>query len=142
MLATVEANKPDAQTGEQQQPGGEDDEPDGTADGHAKYPVTQGEHLKGIDECQDDIREDLAQHQFPGADGGDDELLDRAAFALTHHRGGGEDGGDGKEDHADDAGDHKVTADEVGVVPHLRAHFQRRGQAVNVDAGARKFFHH
>jgi len=38
------------------------------------------------------------------------------------NRGRGQDGGDRIQDHADHTRDHEIRADQVGVVPHIRAH--------------------
>ena len=51
--------------------------------------------------------------------------------------GGGQDGGDGEEDHADHAGDHEVGRDHIGVVPDGCAQVHRRLQ-LEADPAARQ----
>ena len=100
--------------------------PQAAADRHAEPPVPDGQHLQRVQKRQDHVGQHLADHQLPWADGGDDELLDGATLALAHDGGGGQDGGQRKQDHADHARDHEIGADQVGVVPDLGVHFQRR----------------
>ncbi len=118
------------------------DQPQVAADRHAEPPVPDRQHFEGVDECQDHVGHDLADHQFPGADGRHDQLLDRAALALPHDRGGGQDGGDGEQDHADHTRDHEVGADQVGVVPDACAHFEGRLEPAGFMPDALQAFDH
>ena len=86
-----------------------------TANRHAKPPVADRQHFEGVEEAKDDVRHELADDQFPRTNGRDDELLNGATLALAHHRGGGQDGGNGKQDHADHTGNHEVALIRSGL---------------------------
>ena len=72
--------------------------------------------------------ERLAEDEFDGADGGDEDLLHRADFLFADDGHAGEHEGDEGDEGGDDAGDVEVSAFEVGVEP---------GAGVEADLGER-----
>ncbi len=121
----VDASRPIPRLESRKSPDKSQDRHQVAAYGQLEPPVTDRQHLQGVQESQDHVGQELANHQFPGADWGDDQLFNGAPLSFTHDRCGGEDRGQGIQDNADHAGDHKVGADQVGVVPDLGAHFDR-----------------
>ena len=84
------------------------------------------QHFECVQQSQDNVGQHLAHHQFPRADGGNNQLLDRTALTLTDNGSSGQDGSNGKQDHADHAGDHEVGTNQIRVVPDLCADLDRR----------------
>ncbi len=84
------------------------------------------EHIRKRDQ---DVGDDLCQDQFPVADGGHDQLFDRAAFAFPYDGKGRQARGGLEQDHGDQAGDDIVGAEQVGVVKHACAHIHRGGRS-------------
>ena len=104
VLAIVEAKSPIPSPERTKRPESSRIRAQVAANRHLEPPVPDDQHLEHIHEGQDDIRQDLAQDEFPRADGRHDQLLDRAALTFTDDRGGRQHGRDERQDHADDAG--------------------------------------
>ncbi len=84
------------------------------------------QHFDRVHKRQNDVRQDFANHQFPGANGGDDELFDRASLAFAYDRACCEQGCDHEQNLSDHAGHIEISGDKIRVVPDLCADFQRR----------------
>ena len=103
--------------------------PEAAGDGNVEEQLGQPQQGEQVEQAHQQVGDDLAQHQLPGLDRRDDQLLHGALLALLDDCQGREQQRLHLQDDGDQAGDHEQLAVAVGVVERLEEGVNRVVQA-------------
>ena len=115
--------------------GEEGQKDDAAVNGDLEEEAHGGDDHEEFEKADAEVGEEFAKQQAHGANGGDEELLESAAFFFANDGEGGEEGGDVQEKDGGEAGQEEVRGARIGIKENFRAHFDgERGAAGGQDA--------
>ena len=129
----MEIEEPDREEREQVDERHREEEDEAPADRDVEAEAHREEDHRHLDDPDEQIRRELAEHQPERIDRRDEELLERPLLALAHDGDGREDDRDDLEEDRDEPGDDVVRGAAVGVEEDDRLDGERRLRCGDAD---------